>query len=67
MNLLPLTLLLPLLGFLALAFSRGRLSENQAATIGVGSVGLAALSALWVGWQFLSAPPAGGIPVQPPW
>ncbi|MGQ7958178.1 NADH-quinone oxidoreductase subunit L [Pseudomonas sp. SP16.1] len=67
MNLLPLTLLLPLLGFLALAFSRGRLSENQAATIGVGSVGLAALTALWVGWQFLSAPPAGGVHVQPLW
>ena len=36
MNLLFLTLLFPLLGWFLLAFSRGRLSENTAALIGVG-------------------------------
>lgn len=55
MNLLYLTLVFPLAGFLLLAFSRGRWSENLAATVGVGSVGLAALTTLWVGLDFLGA------------
>lgn len=54
MNLLFLTILLPLLGFLLLAFSRGRWSENSAATIGVGSVGLAALVTGWVAIDFFT-------------
>ncbi|MBC8952349.1 MULTISPECIES: NADH-quinone oxidoreductase subunit L [Xenorhabdus] len=54
MNLLYLTILLPLLGFLLLAFSRGRWSENLSATIGIGSVGLAALVTLWAGIDFFS-------------
>ncbi|WP_237045250.1 NADH-quinone oxidoreductase subunit L [Aquipseudomonas alcaligenes] len=66
MNLLFLTLLFPLLGWFLLAFSRGRLSENTAALIGVGSVGLAALSAVWVVFQFLSLP-AGGVYTQTLW
>ena len=66
MNLLFLTLLFPLLGWFLLAFSRGRLSENTAALIGVGSVGLAALSAAWVVFQFLSLP-AGGVYTQTLW
>ncbi len=66
MNLLFLTLLFPLLGWFLLAFSRGRLSENTAALIGVGSVGLAALSAAWVVFQFLSLP-AGGVHTQTLW
>lgn len=66
MNLLFLTLLFPLLGWFLLAFSRGRLSENTAALIGVGSVGLAALSAAWVILQFLSLP-AGGVYTQTLW
>lgn len=61
MNLLALTLFFPLLGWFLLAFSRGRLSENASAVIGVGSIGLAALSAAWVGLQFLGNPPAGGV------
>ncbi|MEY1663151.1 NADH-quinone oxidoreductase subunit L [Isoalcanivorax beigongshangi] len=61
MNLLPLTILLPLIGFVLLAFSRGRLSENTAATLGVGSVFLAALSAAWVIADFLAS---GGQPVS---
>ncbi|MCR7473686.1 hypothetical protein NTA05_26190, partial [Pseudomonas aeruginosa] len=39
MNLLPLTFLFPLVGFLLLSFSRGRWSENLSALVGVGSVG----------------------------
>ena len=35
MNLLFLTFLAPLLGFLILAFARGRISENAAAVVGV--------------------------------
>ncbi|OTA21210.1 NADH-quinone oxidoreductase subunit L [Xenorhabdus beddingii] len=59
MNLLYLTILLPLLGFLLLAFSRGRWSENLSATIGIGSVGLAALVTLWAGIDFLAQNEAG--------
>ena len=40
MNQLYLTILFPLIGFLLLAFSRGRWSENVSATVGVGSVAL---------------------------
>ncbi len=54
MNLLFLTVLLPLLGFLLLAFSRGRWSENTSATVGVGSIGLAALVTVWVAFDFFS-------------
>lgn len=65
MNLLFLSIAFPLLGFVVLALSRGRLSENLAALIGVGSVGLSALVALYAGWQFLAA---GGAPhVQTLW
>jgi NADH-quinone oxidoreductase subunit L len=60
MNLLFLTFLFPLIGFCLLAFSRGRFSENLAALIGVGSVGLSALTSAWIIWQFNVAPPAGG-------
>ncbi|APQ10789.1 NADH-quinone oxidoreductase subunit L [Pseudomonas oryzihabitans] len=60
MNLLPLTFAFPLVGYFLLAFSRGRLSENLSALIGVGSVGLAALVTAWVGWNFHVAPPADG-------
>ncbi|MCC6074257.1 NADH-quinone oxidoreductase subunit L [Pseudomonas sp. GCM10022188] len=67
MNLLFLTCLFPLLGWLLLAFSRGRFSENLAALIGVGSVGLSALTAAWVIWQFNVAPPEGGVFTQVLW
>ncbi|WP_252275107.1 NADH-quinone oxidoreductase subunit L [Pseudomonas subflava] len=67
MNLLFLTLLFPLIGWCLLAFSRGRISENTAAVIGVGSVGLAALSAAWVILQFLGNTPAGGAYTQTLW
>lgn len=54
MNLLCLTILFPLLGFLLLAFSRGCWSENFSASVGVGSVGLSALITVWVALDFLS-------------
>ncbi|MEM6049269.1 NADH-quinone oxidoreductase subunit L [Erwinia sp. P7711] len=54
MNLLYLTVLFPLIGFLLLAFSRGRWSENLSATVGMGSVGLAALTTVFVGMDFFS-------------
>eukprot|EP01030_Chromulinospumella_sphaerica_P009488 gene9488-9298_t len=60
MNLLYLTFVFPLIGFLLLSFSRGRLSENLSALIGVGSVGLSAIVAAYVIWQFNVAPPEGG-------
>ncbi|MFI8416858.1 NADH-quinone oxidoreductase subunit L [Serratia sp. NPDC078593] len=59
MNLLYLTILLPLIGFLLLAFSRGRWSENTAATVGVGSIGLAAVVTLYVAMDFLSQKATG--------
>ena len=67
MNLLFLTLLFPLLGYLILAFSRGRFPENLAATVGVGSVGLAALTSAWIALQFMVAPPEGGAYTQQFW
>ncbi|WP_110661475.1 NADH-quinone oxidoreductase subunit L [Salinicola socius] len=50
--LLTLTFVFPLLGSLILALSFGRFSERVSATIGVASIGLAALCALWVGIDF---------------
>jgi NADH-quinone oxidoreductase subunit L len=67
MNLLFLTFVFPLIGWFLLAFSRGRISENLAALIGVGSVGLSALTAAWVIWQFNVVPPEGGVYVQVLW
>jgi NADH-quinone oxidoreductase subunit L len=51
-----LVFLFPLLGFLSLALLRHRVSENGAAAIGVGSIGLSALTALWIGIQFYALP-----------
>ncbi len=67
MNLLFLTFVFPLLGFLLLSFSRGRFSENLSALIGVGSVGLSAAVAAYVIWQFNVAPPEGGAYSQLLW
>ncbi|MFM2477018.1 NADH-quinone oxidoreductase subunit L [Celerinatantimonas sp. MCCC 1A17872] len=54
MSLLYLTILLPLVGFVLLAFSRGRWSENTSATIGIGSVFIAALISLYAGISFFA-------------
>ncbi|MEI7345573.1 NADH-quinone oxidoreductase subunit L [Dickeya chrysanthemi] len=61
MNLLYLTILFPLIGFLLLAFSRGRWSENVSATVGVGSIGLAALVTGGVVVDFLSRQQPSGV------
>ncbi|MBT1428808.1 NADH-quinone oxidoreductase subunit L [Dickeya dianthicola] len=61
MNLLYLTILFPLIGFLLLAFSRGRWSENVSTTVGVGSIGLAALVTGGVVVDFLSQQQPGGV------
>ncbi|MHC6226399.1 NADH-quinone oxidoreductase subunit L [Pseudomonas sp. X10] len=67
MNLLFLTFVFPLIGFLLLSFSRGRFSENLSALIGVGSVGLSAAVSAYVIWQFNVAPPEGGAYSQLLW
>ena len=67
MSLLFLTFLFPLLSALLLAFSSGRWQESRAALLGVGSVGLSALVALWVGIDFLAHPPLEGVYLQPLW
>ncbi|WP_029921264.1 NADH-quinone oxidoreductase subunit L [Nevskia soli] len=67
MNILFLVFLFPLLGFLILAFGRGKIPEKLAAVIGVGSIGLSALVAAIVGAQFLQHPPADGAYVEPLW
>lgn len=67
MNLIYLTFVFPLIGFLLLSFSRGRLSENLSALIGVGSVGLSAIVAAYVIWQFNVAPPEAGHYTQVLW
>lgn len=67
MSLLPLTFILPLLGFLILASMRDRLCEKVATIVGVGSMGLSALCALIVGSQFLVNNPAGTVINVPLW
>ncbi|WP_226505993.1 NADH-quinone oxidoreductase subunit L [Pseudomonas sp. MWU16-30317] len=67
MNLIFLTFVFPLIGFLLLSFSRGRFSENLSALIGVGSIGLSAVVAAYVIWQFNVAPPEGGVYTQLLW
>ncbi|URJ27675.1 NADH-quinone oxidoreductase subunit L [Candidatus Blochmanniella camponoti] len=52
MNLLFLTILFPLLGFITLAISQGKWSENTSAIIGVGTVGVSALVAIYVIFNF---------------
>lgn len=67
MNYLFLTFLFPALGFLLLSFSRGRLSENLSAVIGVGSMALSALTAAWIARDFVVSPPPGGAYTQVLW
>ncbi|MCR6653878.1 MAG: NADH-quinone oxidoreductase subunit L [Cellvibrionaceae bacterium] len=68
MNFLYLTFVFPALGFLLLATLRERLAENTAAVIGVGSIGLAALTTLYAGFDFTTASPEpGGVYVQTLW
>jgi NADH-quinone oxidoreductase subunit L len=57
LELLFLVFVFPIAGFLILAFARGRLKEGPAAVVGVGSIGLSALTTLGLGISFLSTPP----------
>ena len=54
MSLLYLTIVFPLIGFILLAGLRDQISEKMAAIIGVGSMGLSALTAAYVAIDFLS-------------
>ncbi len=67
MNMLFLTLLFPLIGFLLLAFSRGRWSENTSALVGVGSVGLSALVSAWIIFQYSTGALPEGAYIQVLW
>ncbi len=67
MNLLFLTVLFPFVGWLILSVSRGRLSENLAAVVGVGSLFLAAFTTAFVGYHFLTEVETGGVYTQVLW
>jgi NADH-quinone oxidoreductase subunit L len=67
MDMLFLTIVFPLVGFLLLSFSGGRLSENLAAVIGVGSMALSALVAAIVSKDFHANLPEGGAYTQVLW
>jgi NADH-quinone oxidoreductase subunit L len=67
LSLLPLTFLFPLLGFVLLAFSRGRWSENLSAIIGVGSMALSALTTAVVTFTFLAQSSEAGSYSQVLW
>jgi NADH-quinone oxidoreductase subunit L len=66
-NLLFLVFLAPFLGFVVLTFGRNRLSENTASAIGIGAIGVSALTTLAMGIDFFVHPPAGGAFTQPLW
>ncbi len=67
MNYLYLTILFPLIGFLLLALSRGRWSENMSATIGVGSIALSFIVAILVSNALLQQTTLQGVYVQTLW
>jgi len=58
---------LPFAGFVVLALVGPRLSRPAIASVGVGSVGLAALLALLVSAAFIAAPPSGNHYTQTLW
>lgn len=66
-NLLFLVFLAPFLGFVVLTFRRDRLSEQSAAAVGIGAIGVSALTTLALGIEFFAHPPAGGVFTQPLW
>ena len=67
LNLLWLIPTLPMMGFLALVTCGARLSRRSVALIGVGTVGLAALVAVLIAFQFMGAPPPGHAYSQTLW
>ncbi len=58
---------LPLVGFLALVLTTGRLTRSAIATIGTGSVGLSALVAIAIGIDFVATVPSGAVYQQALW
>jgi NADH-quinone oxidoreductase subunit L len=58
---------LPFAGYLVLALAGARLSRTSIASIGVGTVGLATLLALAVGFSFINSPPANHTYSQTLW
>ena len=66
-NLLFLVCLAPFCGFVILSLGRNRLSENAAAAIGIGAIGVSTLTTLALSIGFLIHPPAGGAFTQPLW
>mgnify|MGYP000443882783 FL=1 len=66
-DLLFLVFLAPMIGFLLLSFGRDKWSENAAAVIGVGSVGISAAVTAGCVLQFMTAPPDGGVFSQHLW
>jgi NADH-quinone oxidoreductase subunit L len=67
LDLLFLVFLFPLMGFVILAFARGRMPEKLAAIVGVGTVGLSAALTAAIGWQFLTHPPQDMVYTQFLW
>jgi len=67
MNLIYLTFIAPIVGFLLLTAFNNKLSESAAATIGVGSMLVAAMSTAIVGYDFLTHSPAIGFQTFPLW
>ena len=67
MNYLYLIPALPFAGFLVLALTGRRLSKNDIASVGVGSVGLSTLLATLAGIEFILAPPANHAFTQTLW
>ena len=66
-DLLFVIVLAPFLSFVTLSFGCNRLSENAAAAIGIGAIGLSALTTLLLGIEFFLHPPTGGAFTQPLW
>lgn len=67
LNLLWLLPLFPLLGFVILIATEGRLARTYASWIGAGSVGLAALLAAAIGFEFLQLAPEHAVFRQTLW
>src|SRR5580658_4472002 len=66
-NLLFVIFLAPFLGFVALTIGRSRLSESAATAIGIGTLGVSALTTVAVGIEFFVHPPPAGAFSQPLW
>ncbi len=71
MNQLYLSFVFPLAGWLLLALypalTRRQMAENIAAVIGVGAIGLSALTVIYAGLEFLATQPPGSIFTQTLW